>query len=100
MKRALSAAAYSITPPIIWNAYLRARGLRQTHPWREFGNMQTCMDTKPLVEGRFAELHDRHRELNPFGGEVYRYRHYNVCYFASLCRYIPVTSCAREYRSV
>lgn len=89
MRRALSAAAYSITPPIIWNAYQRARGLAQTHPWSEFGNMQTCMNAKPLIEGRFAELHDRFRGLNPFGGESYRYRHYNVCYFASLCRDVP-----------
>jgi len=88
MKRMLSAAAQSITPPIIWNAYLRARGLGQTS-WCDFGNMQTCMDTKPLFEGRFAELHNRYRELNPFGGEAYRYRHYNVCYFASLCRHVP-----------
>jgi hypothetical protein len=68
MKRLLSTAAY----PIIWNAYLRARGLVQTRPWRTSGNMQTCMDAKPLVEGRFAKLHDRYCELNPFGGEAYR----------------------------
>lgn len=89
MKRTLSAAAYAITPPIIWNAYLRARGLVQTRPWQTFGNMQTCSDARPLTEGRFAELHDRYRSLSPFTGDAYRYRHYNVCCLANLCRHIP-----------
>jgi hypothetical protein len=89
MRRALSKAAYSITPPIIWNAYLRARGLVQTRPWQTFGHMQTCVDAKPLVAGRFAEIHDRYCDLNPFNGDGFRYRHYNACYFASLCRHIP-----------
>jgi hypothetical protein len=89
MKRTLSAAAQAITPPIIWNAYLRARGLVQARPWRTFGNMQTCIDARQLTEGRFAELHDRYRSLDPFSGEAYRYRHYNVCCLANLCRHIP-----------
>jgi hypothetical protein len=77
-------------PPIIWSAYQRARGLVQQRPWQSFGNMQTCIDARPLVEGRWAELHDRYCSLDPFSSsEAYRYRHYNVCWLANLCRHIP-----------
>jgi hypothetical protein len=89
MKRLLSRAAYSITPPIIWNAYLRMRGLGQTRPWQQFKNMATYSNTKPLFEGRFAEIHERYRALNPFAGDGYRYPHYNVCYFAILASHVP-----------
>ncbi len=89
MKRMLSAAAQSITPPVIWNTYLRARGLRQTYPWRFFKNMGTCTNVKPLFDGKFAKIHDKYRALNPFAADTYRYLHYNVCFFASLCRQVP-----------
>jgi len=51
--------------------------------------MGTSANAKPLFEGRFAEIHERYRGLNPFTGDAYRYLHYNVCYLASLCRHIP-----------
>src|SRR5262249_41706879 len=89
IKRTLFQAAHAVTPPILWNAYLRARGLTQYHAWQQFKNVGTVADTKPLFSGRFAELHDRYKNLNPFSGDSYRYLHYNVCYFASLCRHVP-----------
>jgi hypothetical protein len=89
MKQALSAAARLLTPPIIWSAYQRFRGLAQVHPWIEFKLMATSADTKPLFRGRFAEIHERYRGLNPHVADTYRYLHYNVCYFANLCRHVP-----------
>jgi hypothetical protein len=90
LKRKLGKFALAVTPRPIWNVYLRHRGLPQTYAWRAFGKMQTSADARPLFEGRFAELHDRYRKLDPFGGEdYYRYQHYNACFFATLCRNIP-----------
>jgi hypothetical protein len=89
MRRSLSAAVQMVTPPIIWNAYLRLRGSRQRHSWQEFNLMMTATDTKPLFAGRFGAIHDRYYTLNPFNApNEYRYRHYNACYFGNLCRHV------------
>jgi hypothetical protein len=89
IKDKLSRAARLVTPPIIWDAYLRVRNLGRERPWFIFRNMGTNVDTKPLFEGRFAEIHDRYCGLNPFVSDSYRYPHYNFCFFANLCRNIP-----------
>jgi hypothetical protein len=53
--------------------------------------MATTADASPLFEGRFAEIHNRYRQLSPVQrqNDGYRYHHYNFCYFASLCRDLP-----------
>jgi hypothetical protein len=89
MNQTLSAAVRWITPPIVWDAYVRYRNLGRSFPWFDFDRMATCSDPKPLIAGRFAEIHNKYRGLDPFTGETYRYRHYNICYFASLCRNVP-----------
>jgi|SRR5579863_7200395 len=91
MNQTISVAVQSVTPPIVWNALQRLRGRPAgRYPWREFGNMATCSNSKPLLEGEFAELYAKYQPLDPFIAiDVHRYRHYNVCFFASLCRQIP-----------
>jgi hypothetical protein len=89
MNRTLSRTIRWITPPIVWDAYVRFRKLGWAFPWFEFDRMATCSDPKPLLDGRFGKIHDRYRSLDPFAGEAYRYRHYNICYFAGLCRSVP-----------
>ncbi len=90
MNQTLSGIVQSLTPPILWNAYLRMRGTQKRFPWREFGTIMTCVDTRPLLEGRFAELYAKHRPLDPFRPlDVVRYRQYNICFLANLCRHVP-----------
>ncbi len=90
MNQKLSAAVQSVTPPIIWNMLLRLRGHGQKFPWREFGNVITCTNSKPLLEGKFAKLYAQYRPLDPFiPPEVWRYRLYNICFFADCCRQVP-----------
>lgn len=89
MKHAISNLAYALTPPIVWNAYLQARGLRQRFPWRQCGFMATTANTKPLYEGRFAELFAKYSRLDPFHEpEATRYSFYNACLFGHLCRWV------------
>jgi hypothetical protein len=90
VKRQISAALHSVLPRAIFNALQRARGLPERFPWREFGQMSTCANAKPLFEGKFDELYSRHRTLDPHEtSNRWRYRIYNVCYFANLCRQLP-----------
>lgn len=90
MNQTLSAAVQSVAPPVIWNALQRLRGHAGKFPQREFGNMATCANAGPLLEGQFAELYAKYRPLDRFlAPEVWRYRLYNVCFFARLCRQIP-----------
>jgi hypothetical protein len=43
-----------------------------------------------LLAGRFAELYEKYYTLDPFiPKEVWRYRLYNVAFFAQMCREIP-----------
>ena len=88
-RRKLSKAAWWITPPIIWEQYLRLRKLGHVFPWQTFRTMATAIDPKPLLVGRFADIHNKFCGLDPFTGEAYRYMHYNLCYFANLCRNVP-----------
>jgi hypothetical protein len=90
MNQTLSAAVQSVTPPIIWNMLQRMRGRGQKFMWREFGNVATCTNSTPLLEGKFAELYAKYQTLDPFiPPEQWRYRIYNVCYFADCCRQVP-----------
>ncbi len=90
MNQTLSALVQSLAPPIIWNAYQRGRRRAITSPWREFGFMGTFSGCKPLLEGRFADLYVKYRSLNrQIDPEAYRYRVYNICFFAALCRHVP-----------
>jgi hypothetical protein len=91
MNQTISATVQSVTPPIIWNALQRLRGRPAgLYPWHEFGGMATCANSKPLLEGKFAELYTKYQPLDPFVPlDSTRYRHYNNCFFASLCRQIP-----------
>jgi len=90
MNLAISAFLQSITPPVIWNVCQHRRGRGGVFPWREFGNVATCANSKPLLEGQFAELYEKYYGLDPFiPVEATRYRNYNVCFFANFCRTVP-----------
>jgi hypothetical protein len=90
MNQKLSAAVQSVTPPIIWNLYQAARGRARNSPWREFGNVSTCANVSPLLQGKFAELYEKYHTLDPFvPKDVTRYRQYNISFFANLCRDVP-----------
>jgi len=90
MNQMLSAFVRSFTPPIVWTTYLRLRGLTQTYPWRRFGNIFTCVDAAPLLEGKFAEVYAKYYPLERFRPiDETRYRQYNICFFADLCREVP-----------
>jgi len=90
MNQTLSNFVQSLAPPVIWNAYQRSRRRAVNSPWREFGFMGTSANSKPLLEGKFAELYVKYRSLNPIiDQETYRYRIYNICFFADLCRHVP-----------
>src|SRR5579871_5957606 len=60
MNQTLSAFVHSLTPPIVWNAYLRWRGRPPTFPWHTFGSIATCVDDAPLLEGKFAEIYNKY----------------------------------------
>lgn len=90
MNQTLSALVQSLVPPAIWNLYQRGRGRAGKFPWREFGTTMTCVNSQPLLEGRFAEVYTKYHSLDPFTpAEVGRYRIYTVCYLAGLCRNVP-----------
>jgi hypothetical protein len=90
MKPAVLNLVQSLTPPALWNVYLRLRGFGSVYPWRQFGNVMTGANAKPLLEGRYSELYEKYYRLDPFLPiELTRYRNYNVCYFASLCLDVP-----------
>jgi len=89
MNQTLSTFVQSLTPPVIWNMYLHLRGRTERYPWREFGNVMTCTNSKPVLEGRFAELYEKYHRLDPFlPANETRYRNYNICFFANFCRHV------------
>lgn len=50
----------------------------------------TVVDCSPLVDGRFGVICDRFAPLDRIiPTEGTRYRHFNICYFADLCRDVP-----------
>jgi hypothetical protein len=90
MNQKFSAVVQSFTPPIIWNLYQSAHGRARNSPWSEFGNVSTCANVSPLLDGKFAELYEKYHKLDPFvPRDITRYRQYNICFFANLCRDIP-----------
>src|SRR5262245_57103194 len=89
-RRKFSRIAQLLTPPLVWNAYLKARSLRQLRSELQFGTMRTNTDAAPLLDGRFAATHDRFNSVNPhYSPNFYRYVHYNACWFAMRCRAVP-----------
>jgi hypothetical protein len=90
MKQTVSAAVQAVTPPILWNAFQRFRGLGQRYPRLEFGQFSTIANAAPILEGRFAELFERYRALDPFEPpDRQRFVAYMICRFADLCRHVP-----------
>jgi hypothetical protein len=91
VKRQLSRVAYQLTPPILWNAYLRARSLKQRNTEHQFDNVRTVADPTPVLNGRFGAIHDRYYSINPNYTTSTRYRlqHYVACWFAMLARPVP-----------
>lgn len=50
----------------------------------------TCVDVAPLFEGKFGEIYAKYYPLERFRPiEQTRYRQYNICFFANLCRDVP-----------
>jgi hypothetical protein len=90
MNQRLSIAVQQITPPFIWNAYMKARRRRHLSSWREFGVMGTSADPTLLYSGRFGELFKKFNKIDPIvppeGG---RYQNYIWCFLAGLCRDVP-----------
>jgi hypothetical protein len=89
MNQRLSIAVQQITPPFIWNAYMKARRRRHLSSWREFGVMGTSADPTLLYSGR-GELFKKFNNIDPIvppeGG---RYQNYIWCFLAGLCRDVP-----------
>jgi hypothetical protein len=95
--------ARDLTPPIIVRGAKRALGIdRQPQPppappplddWRkaEYQGVRTAHNARPLHVGRFAEAFERHYRLDPWhlDPNVLRYRVYNLCRLAELCRDVP-----------
>jgi hypothetical protein len=91
MRQQLSEVARQLTPPIICNACLRARSLKQRGRERQFDNVRTESDPTPILYGRFAAIHDRYHSINPAYTTPTRYRlqHYVACWFATVARKVP-----------
>jgi hypothetical protein len=90
MNQTLSATVQQLTPPFIWNAYMRFRGRRHLHGWREFGTMATTADPSPLFDGKFGRLFAEYARLDPVvSPEGVRYLNYACCKFAEACRDVP-----------
>lgn len=77
-----------ITPPILWNV---ARSLRPAAP--SLPDYQGCIthhSMRWLHEGRFAEIHDHFRALNPQNHpNLTRLRQYCACMFAEFAKGVP-----------
>jgi hypothetical protein len=57
---------------------------------RGYQGVYTQHSMRWLHEGRFAEIHDRHRKLNPFNApNELRLRHYTACMFADFAKHVP-----------
>lgn len=80
----------AITPPFLWEA---ARKLRQSHlppPPSEYQGVITHHSMRCLHEGRFADIHDRYRALNPQNDtNLTRLRQYCACMFAEFAKGVP-----------
>lgn len=90
MNQTLSLAVQQITPPFIWNAYMKARRRRHLSAWHEYGAMGTFADPALLYSGRFGELFQKFYNIDPLvPPESGRYQNYVWCFLASLCRDVP-----------
>ena len=96
--RAITGVVRQITPPILFNAMKIAVGFRsdpkpyvpEAHRAANYQGLTTPHNARPLHVGRFSEIYERFQPLDPFVAlNVRRYRQYNLCYFANMCRDIP-----------
>jgi len=77
-------------PPALMDMVLRAFKKAGYPLLAQYGRMLTTTDTSPLHTGRFAELYEKNITLDPhISSDVIRYRLYNICKFANLCRDVP-----------
>jgi hypothetical protein len=75
-------------PPVVCEALFHLAG-RRYRPL-EYQGVQTWHNTHPLHSGHFAELYEKYQPLDPYTSlNVTRYRLYNICMFAHLCRELP-----------
>jgi len=83
LRRILANAARQITPPLIWAGGKLVLGMRAA---MDYQFVRTGHSTRPLHEGRFAEIFERYQALDPYVAmNVTRLRIYNICAFARLC---------------
>lgn len=77
--------------PVAMQNYVRER-LRTDLPRHapSYQGVYTQHSMRWLHEGRFAEIHDRHRQLNPFNSaNESRLRQYSACMFAEFSKKVP-----------
>ena len=82
--------ARAVTPPILWALVrnLCRPGLSSSLP--SYQGVVTQHNMRWLHEGRFAEIYDRHRHLNPFNApNETRLRQYIACMFAAFAKGVP-----------
>jgi hypothetical protein len=77
----------AVTPPVLWEA---VRKKRQTHlppPPPDYQGVVTHHSMRWLHEGRFADIYDRYRTLNPQNSpNLTRLRQYCACMFADYAK--------------
>jgi|WetSurMetagenome_2_1015567.scaffolds.fasta_scaffold131413_3 hypothetical protein len=97
-KRAVVDVARQITPPLLWRIAKRTLGIKDRvvkpdipEDYRDanYQGVTTKHNARPMHVGRFADIYEQHQPLDPYVPlNVTRYRIYNLCYFANLCRNI------------
>ena len=98
----LLAIARQLIPPRVWEAGKRVLRRRSAiraaaqasrgdgYRSKTYQGVVTRHNARPLHVGRFAELYERRQPLDPHVPlDTTRYRIYNVCTFARLCRHVP-----------
>ncbi len=94
MRSRLVNVAHGILPPFLFEAALRLAG-KSVHPKESYRGLiyhgvWTSHNAKPLHVGRYAELYEKYQPLDPFTPiNLTRYRLYNICMMARLCRNVP-----------
>lgn len=78
------------TPPFLWDWLLKRRNPGNPFRGIDYQGVQTMHMPWPLHHGRYAELYDKFYSLDPaIPFNATRYRIYNHCMFALLCRNVP-----------
>lgn len=82
--------ARALTPPVLWDAVRKVRQRNLPPPPQSYQGVVTQHNMRWLHEGRFAEIYDRHRHLNPFAvPNETRLRQYCACMFAEFAKSVP-----------